>query len=109
MMVDCQNETSIVTLSIQEAAIGRQISVAETRAESRCPVYDPKNNFWKRVDTLIEKQENVMERISKFTSENDTDKIISPKIRSAAEINLDKDNHSDSSDTDHDSSKKQVS
>ena len=67
-MLDRQNETAIVALSIEEGAIGRQLLAAETRADSRCPVYDPNNSYWKRVDVLIAKQENVMQRISSFTA-----------------------------------------
>ena len=79
MMVDRQNETSIVALSIQEAAIGRQLTAAETRAESRCPIYDSKNSFWKRVDVLIKKQEDVMDRISEFTSQTQRESRIPTK------------------------------
>ena len=68
IMLDRQNETSIVALSIEEGAIGRQLLAAETRADSRCPVYDPNKSYWKRVDVLIAKQENVMQRISSFTA-----------------------------------------
>ena len=84
MMIDRQNETSIVALSIEEAAISRQLSAAETRAETRCPIYDINNSFWKWVDTLIVKKESVMDRIGKFTAEkaklveSDQDKILTP-------------------------------
>ena len=57
MMVDRQNETSIVVMSIQDAAIGRQLAAAETHAESRCPMYNPHASFWKCVNVLIKKQE----------------------------------------------------
>ena len=109
MMVDRRNETSIVALSIQEAAIGRQLAAAETRAESRCPTYDDENSFWKRVDVLIKKQEDVMERISEFTSQKQTEKMISTKKRGASEIDLCGDDNAKGSDAEYDKSKAKVS
>ena len=109
MMVDRQNEISIVALSIQEAAIGRQLAAAETRAESRCPTYDAENSFWKRVDVLIKKQEDVMERISEFTSQKQTEKMISTKKRGASEIDLCGDDNAKGPDAEYDKSKAKVS
>ena len=58
MMLNHQHETSIVALSIEEGAIRRQLTAAETCAES--------SNYLKRVDVLIAKQENVMQQINSF-------------------------------------------
>ena len=110
MMVDRQNETSIVVMSIQDAAIGRQLVAAETHAESRCTMYNPDTSFWKCVNVLVKKQDDVMERISEFTSQNLTENMISTTTkRGASEIDLCKDNISKGSDTEYDSSKAKVS
>ena len=42
-MLDRRNETSIVALSIEESAIGRQLDAAERRAELRYGVYSSVN------------------------------------------------------------------
>ena len=71
-MLDRRNETSIVALSIEESAIGRQLDAAERRAELRCGVYSSDNVHWQRVDALIEDQQRVMERIRTFNKETCT-------------------------------------
>ena len=65
-LCDRQREQSIVGFSIEEAALGRQIETAERRAAVRCPVYDPTNVHWQRVDRLIEEQDEVIQRIRDF-------------------------------------------
>ena len=65
-MLDFQKETSIVALSIQESTIVRQIEAAKMCAQSRCIQYNAKNEFWKKVDLLNEKEEAVMEKINNF-------------------------------------------
>ena len=72
MLNDRRDETTIVALSIEESAIGRQLNVAEKRAEQRCPEYNATNIYWKRVDELIEDQQSVMDRIKSFNSTVDT-------------------------------------
>ena len=57
---DRQRESLIVGLSIEEAALSNSIEKAEKRAEMRCGEYDPSNIFWKKVDALIEKHEEVL-------------------------------------------------
>ena len=52
MMIDRKIETAIVALSIEETAVTKQLAMAESRAERRCPEYDSENIFWKRVDAL---------------------------------------------------------
>ena len=47
MLNDRRDDTTIVALSIEESAIGRQLGVAEKRAEQRCPEYDATNIHWK--------------------------------------------------------------
>lgn len=76
-------ETQLVGLSIHESAIGRQIASAEARAASRCAKYNPKNIYWKRVDDLLEKQDNVTDDMGNYTksirednSKKDNDKGI---------------------------------
>ena len=71
-MLDRRNETSIVALSIEESAFGRQIDAAERRAELRCGVYSSDNVHWQKVDALIEDQQRVMERIRTFNKETCT-------------------------------------
>ena len=68
MLKDRRDETTIVALSIEESAIGRQLGVAEKRAEQRCPKYDATNVYWKQVDQLIEDQQSVMDRIRAFNT-----------------------------------------
>ena len=55
-ILDRHNETSIVALSIEDSAIGRQLDAAEKRAELRCGDYSSNNVYWQRVDALIEDQ-----------------------------------------------------
>ena len=74
MLRDKREETSIVALSIEEGAIGRQLRDAERRAEMRCPEYDKDNFYWKSVDKLIEAQFAVMERIRSFNHKSSVDK-----------------------------------
>ena len=77
------NETKIVALSIEEAAIGRQVSAAEVRAQQRCPEYDSSNDHWKRVDLLIKDHDKVIDSIRKYreamteeVSENEGDEVV---------------------------------
>jgi hypothetical protein len=63
-----KEETPLVGLSIHESAIGRQIASAEARAKDRCPKYNPKNPYWKRVDALLEKQESVTNNMGDYTT-----------------------------------------
>lgn len=53
-------------MSIQEAAIGRQIASAEARAMIRCPDYDENNVYWKKVDKLLEEQEKVTDLMGSY-------------------------------------------
>lgn len=62
-----QNETRLVGLSIQEAAIRNQIESAESRAVQRCPKYTKSNPYWKRVDELIEEQNQVVKAIKEHS------------------------------------------
>ena len=57
---DRLRETSMVSLSIENSAITTSLTNAERRAEARCKKYDPNNVFWKKVDQLIEQQEEVV-------------------------------------------------
>jgi len=65
-MLDRRNVTSIIALSIEERAIARQLEAAEKRAVLRCHTYSKNNVHWQRVDTLIEDQQCVMDRIKSF-------------------------------------------
>ena len=71
-----KDETRLVGMSIQEAAIGRQVASAEARAEKRCPTYKSTNIYWKRVDQLLEEQEKVTALMGSYndTMMNDGDK-----------------------------------
>ena len=80
MLIDKPEETSIVPLSIEEGAIGRQLGDAERRAEMRCPEYDKDNFYWKCVDKLIEAQAAVMERIRSFNHKSSVDKSDGVKV-----------------------------
>ena len=68
---DRSRETILVGLSIQESAIDRQIQHAEKRAIRLSPDDETTRNsiHWKRVDLLIEKQNEVMKRISDINEE----------------------------------------
>ena len=65
---DISRESMLVGLSIQESALSRQIQQAEDRAICLCP--DDKQTHssvhWKRVDALIKRQFEVMEKISEI-------------------------------------------
>ena len=61
-----KDETRLVGMSIQEAAIGRQIASAEARAMLRCPEYKPTNVYWKRVDELLDLQAKVTENMGSY-------------------------------------------
>ena len=65
-LMDRQRESTMVGLSIEEAALSRQIESAERRAGMRCPIYDASNVHWKRVDTLVDEQDKVLQRIRNF-------------------------------------------
>ena len=97
MMRDRQNETSIVALSIEEAAITKQLAMAEARADRRCPEFDPNNIYWKRVDVLVEKQDDIIKRLSAFNNVKDNETESAVKKRAAVDV-LDnvKDNETES-------------
>ena len=63
-----KNETLLVGLSIQEAALGRQLESAEARAQSRCPKYKSTNPYWSRVDELVLKHDELVNTISDRTA-----------------------------------------
>ena len=65
-MQDRKREAALVGLLIEESAIAEHIEGAERRAQSRCLEYDPMNVYWKRVDILLEEQDNILGRIRKF-------------------------------------------
>ena len=58
-----QNETRLVGVSIQESAIRNQIESTEMRFIQCYLTYNENNIFWKKVDTLIEKQHEVVKTI----------------------------------------------
>ena len=62
-----KNEALMVGLSVQEAAIGRQLESAEARAVSRCPKYKESNIYWKRVDELVKKHDDIVKTITDRT------------------------------------------
>jgi len=64
-----KKETKMVGLSIQEAAIGRQITSAENRASLRCPIYDPNNLYWRRVDALIQQQTECVVMMNRYNND----------------------------------------
>ena len=51
-MIDKQNESRVVALSMKESAICRQIAHIERRVEARCANYDETNVHCKMVDPL---------------------------------------------------------
>ena len=61
-----KDETRLAGMSIQEAAIGRQIDSAESRARERCPTYKASNIYWKRADDLIKEQMKITQQISSY-------------------------------------------
>jgi hypothetical protein len=63
-----KDETRLVGMSIQEAAIGRQIASAEARATVCCPEYDPSNVYWKKVDDLLEEQTRVTNNMGLYNT-----------------------------------------
>ena len=62
------NETLLVGLSIQEAALGRQLESAEARAQSRCAKYKSTNPYWSIVDELVLKHDELVNTISERTA-----------------------------------------
>jgi hypothetical protein len=60
-----KNQTLLVGLSIQESAISCQVESAKARATTHCPKYDRNNLYWKRVDELIVKHDELVKSISK--------------------------------------------
>ena len=82
-LIHQQNETRLVGLSIQEAAIRNQIESAESRASQRCPKYNKNNVYWKRVDNLLEEQNDVVEQIkehSRALITNDVTDSFKPEV-----------------------------
>ena len=63
-----KNETLLVGLSIQEAALGRQLESAEARAQSRCAKYKSTNPYWSIVDELVLKHDELVNTISERTA-----------------------------------------
>ena len=72
---DRQRESNMVGLSIEEAAISRLIKQAERRAEARCAEYDPGNKFWKKVDDLLQKQDEIMLKMTMYNNINTITKV----------------------------------
>ena len=66
LVVDRHEETSIVAMSIEESCIGRALVSAENRATMRCKEYDSQNEYWIRVDQLLDDQKDVISRIKNF-------------------------------------------
>ena len=64
-----KRETKLVGLSIQESAIGRQITSAENRAKERCPTYNPNNAYWRRVDGLVQQQSDCVFMMNKYNND----------------------------------------
>ena len=62
-----KNESLMVGLSIQEAALGRQLESAEARAVARCPKYKESNMYWQRVDELVKQHDQLVKTISDRT------------------------------------------
>ena len=62
-MLDCQKESTLVALSMEDNALNARIEAAEKRAQIRCPNYDEKDANWIKVDNLIAMQDNLMNRI----------------------------------------------
>ena len=53
-------------MSIEESCIGRALVSAENRATMRCKEYDSQNEYWIRVDQLLDDQKDVISRIKNF-------------------------------------------
>jgi hypothetical protein len=62
-----KNQTLLVGLSIQESAVARQVESAEARANARCPKYNKNNFYWKRLDDLVIKHDELVQSISEKT------------------------------------------
>jgi hypothetical protein len=58
-----KNESLLVGLSIEEAALARQLESAEARATARCPNYMESNRWWKRVDELVKQHDELVKSI----------------------------------------------
>ena len=76
--LDRLRETSMVSLSIENSAITTSLTNAERRAEARCKEYDPNNVFWKKVDLLIEQQEEVVKKMALLNSTPKASNAYSP-------------------------------
>ncbi len=62
-----QNGSLLVGLSIEEAALARQLESAEARATARCPKYKENNRWWKRVDELVTQHDELVKSIREKT------------------------------------------
>ena len=62
-----KNQSFLVSLSIQESAMSRQIEAAEKRAMIRCPTYDANNVHWKLADDLALEHQVLVKSIGEKT------------------------------------------
>ena len=62
-----RNQSFLVSLSIQESAMSRQVEAAEKRAMIRCPEYDATNMHWKVADNLANELSVLVKSISEKT------------------------------------------
>ena len=68
-MVERKNDSVLVGLSIEQCALKDQVEAAERRAASRCREYDPSNLYWRKVDSLLEDQDKLLEKIRSFNKD----------------------------------------
>ena len=68
-MVERKNDSLLVGLSIEQCALKDQVEAAERRAASRCPEYNPSNLYWRKVDSLLEDQDKLLDKIRSFNQD----------------------------------------
>ena len=71
-----KDKMHLMDMSIQEAAVGRQIKSAESRTRKRHPQYKATNTYWKRADDSIKEQVKITILISRYNDSllNNNDK-----------------------------------
>ena len=70
---DRNRESTLVGLSIEAGVVSRLVQAAERRAEQRCPDYNATNQYWVKVDILLERESEVLSKIHTANeSKNDT-------------------------------------
>ena len=63
-----QKELLLSGLGMELSQLEKQIEIAEKMAERKCKVYDENNRWWKHVETLIDRHEEVGNRLREMNT-----------------------------------------